>query len=255
MQVTTIIGLCLGIGGVLLGQVLEGGHLSSLFQLTAFTIVVGGTLGAVLVSTSSKQLALGIKLLPLAFKRENPKEAEIVLSDIVEAAQIARKESILALEQRLVRLKTPFMQSVFRFVIDGIEPATIKDVFENEIDLEEERLNAAAKVFLDAGGFAPTIGIIGAVLGLIHVMENLTDTTKLGSGIAVAFVATVYGVGLANLVLIPIGNKLRSVVREQMLIKEMILVGALGIVHGLNPLIIEEKLKSFLSDGSNRRRA
>jgi chemotaxis protein MotA len=154
------------------------------------------------------------------------------------------------LEKRLPHYHDLFMKNVFRFVIDGVEPGTIKDIFENEIYVEEERLLSGAKVYMDAGGFSPTVGIIGAVLGLIHVMENLTDTSKLGSGIAVAFVATVYGVGSANLIFIPLANKIKKKIKERSKTKEMILIGAISVLNGLNPYIIEEKMKAYLQDGS-----
>lgn len=246
MDLTTILGLVLGIGGILLGQVMEGGHVGSIMQLTAALIVIGGTFGAVLVGTPMADVKTALKLLRMAFFNAGGDDPEKIIKELLDAAQIARKESILSLEKKLSQFTNPYMQTIFRFVIDGVDSNTIRDIFENEIYLEEEHLNAGAKFYTDAGGYAPTIGIIGAVLGLIHVMENLSDTSKLGAGIAVAFVATVYGVGSANLILIPLGNKLKRKVKNQAQMKEMILVGALGIVSGLNPFIIEEKLRAYI---------
>jgi chemotaxis protein MotA len=246
MDISTILGLILGIGGILLGQVLEGGHIGSIMQLTAGMIVFGGTLGATFVSTPLEDLKTSVKLLKMAFGNNKGDDSEKVIKELLEAAQIARKESILSLEKKLSQFTNPYMQTIFRFVIDGVDSNTIRDIFENEIYLEEEHLMAGAKAYMDAGGFAPTIGIIGAVLGLIHVMENLSDTSKLGTGIAVAFVATVYGVGSANLILIPLANKLKRKIKVQAQMKEMILTGALGIVSGLNPFIIEEKLRAYV---------
>jgi chemotaxis protein MotA len=246
MDISTLLGLTLGIGGILLGQVMEGGHIGSIMQFTAAIIVLGGTFGAVLVSTPMEDVKTAAKLLKMAFFNSRGDDSEKIIKELLEAAQIARKESILSLEKKLSQFTNPYMQAIFRFVIDGVDSNTIRDIFENEIFLEEEHLNAGAKAYLDAGGFAPTIGIIGAVLGLIHVMENLSDTSKLGAGIAVAFVATVYGVGSANLILIPLGNKLKRKIKMQAQMKEMILTGALGIVSGLNPFIIEEKLRAFV---------
>lgn len=245
MDMITLIGLFLGIAGIVGGMLLEGGHLDSLIQLTAAIIVFGGTFGAVLVSTTKSDLKTAFSLMGLGFGDPDPNEAERVLGEIIEAAQIARKESILALEKQIQKFSHPFMQSVFRFVIDGVEPHVLRDMFEEQISIDEENQLAGAKVFADAGGFAPTIGIIGAVLGLIHVMSNLTDTSKLGAGIAVAFVATVYGVASANLLFIPLGNKIKRKIRKRVETKQMILEGALAIVGGLNPYIIEEKLKSY----------
>ncbi len=244
MDLSTWLGLLIGIGGILAGQVLEGGHIGSIVQGTAAIIVVGGTLGAVFVGAPMEDLKTGAGLMKLAFFGSHS-NVDKVITDLLEAAQTARKESILALEKNLSGFDSEYMQTVFRFVIDGIDAKTIKDIFEAEIYLEEEHRLAGAKIFMDAGGFSPTIGIIGAVLGLIHVMENLSDTSKLGSGIAVAFVATVYGVGLANLILIPMANKLKRKIKLETATKEMILAGALGVVGGLNPFIIEQKLRAY----------
>lgn len=251
MDLITVIGLVLAFGGILGGQVLEGGHISSIMQLTAFIIVMGGTLGAVCVATTMQDLKVGFGLLKLAFFDNKNDDAEEIVNQLIEAAQIARKESILALERRLSSFKNPFMQNVFRFVIDGVDPKTLREIFENELFMEEENLNAGAKIWADAGGFAPTVGIIGAVLGLIHVMENLADTSKLGSGIAVAFVATVYGVGSANLLFLPIGNKVKRKIKMQIEVKTMILEGAIGIMAGMNPFIIEQKLRGYLHHSGN----
>lgn len=250
MNFATWLGLAIGVTAILAGHVLEGGHVGSIVQGTAAVIVFGGTLGAVFVSHSREQLSLSVSLLKEALFG-SPNKREIIAREIIEAAILARKESILSIEKNLHAFSDHFTKTVFRFVIDGVEAATIREIFENEIDVEQERLLGGAKVFMDAGGFAPTIGIIGAVLGLIHVMENLTDTSKLGAGIAVAFVATVYGVGSANLIFIPLANKIRKRIKERSKTKEMILVGALGVLAGLNPYIIEEKLKIYLHDDTN----
>jgi chemotaxis protein MotA len=143
-------------------------------------------------------------------------------------------------------MSDPFLQNVIRSVVDGLDSQIIRAIYEKQIQLDEERLLAGAKVWMDAGGYAPTIGIIGAVLGLIQVMGNLTDTSKLGSGIAVAFVATIYGVGAANLIFIPLSNKLKKLVATEMKTKEMILEGGLSILSGLTPSLIEIKLKAFM---------
>ena len=244
MEITTWIGIVLGVGAILLGQVLEGGAVHSIVQGTAAIIVFGGTLGAVLVSHSLASIKLALRMSRDAFF--TPKDdRQLMGKQIIEAAQVARRDSILALEKSLPNYRDPFMKTVFRFVIDGVDPATIQDIFESEISVEEENNLTAAKVLMDAGGFAPTVGIIGAVLGLIHVMENLTDTSKLGGGIAVAFVATIYGVGSANLIFIPLANKVRKRVKDRSITKDMILAGALGVLGGLNPYIIEEKLRAY----------
>lgn len=248
MDVITLGGLVVAFGGIIGGMLIEGGHLNSIMQLTAAFIVLGGTIGAVLVGTTKADLIMGLKLLRLAFKEEDKTGPEQVLKELIATAQLARKESLLAIERKLTSFSHPFMQNVFRFVIDGLDAHALREIFEAKISIEEENELAGAKIFVDAGGYAPTVGIIGAVLGLIHIMGNLTDTSKLGSGIAVAFVATVYGVGLANLVCLPIGAKIKRRIRKQNEMKIMILEGAIGIMGGLNPYVIEEKLKAFVHD-------
>lgn len=246
MDRATIFGLMLGIGGILLGNFFEGGHVASLVQGTAFIIVMLGTMGAVMVSNKAKDINLGFKLFLESFKEQNL-NYERPINEILDCARIAKKETPLALEPRLSQLQSPILSDVLRNIIDGVDPKLTRQIFDNIIQKEEQRMLAAGKIWLDAGGFAPTIGIIGAVLGLIHVMGNLTDTSKLGSGIAVAFVATVYGVGSANLIFIPIGNKIKKNVHEVSRHKHMILDGALLIGSGLNAHLIEQKLLSYKS--------
>lgn len=250
MDMVTIFGLVVGVVGIVGGMVLEGGHVGSLVQATAAIIVLGGTAGAVLVSTTKEDLVTGLGLLKLGFGAKNGDDPEIVVKELVEAAMIARKDSVLALENRLEQFSSPFMRNVFRFVVDGVEPQVLRDIFEAKIDAEEENLLAGAKIYTDAGGFSPTIGIIGAVLGLIHVMENLTDTSKLGAGIAVAFVATVYGVASANLLFLPLGNKIKRKVKQQIEVKAMIIEGAVGVMTGLSPFVIEEKVRACLHENA-----
>ncbi len=248
----TLIGLVVGIGAILIGQVAEGGHVSSLLQGTAALIVFGGTLGAVLVSSTKYDLVMGYDMMKEAFKENDAHRPEEIIAEMTRATQLARKESILALEKNMKSFSHPYMKKVFRFVVDGADSKTLTEIFENEIYLEEQRLNGGAKVWMDAGGFAPTIGIIGAVLGLIHVMQNLSDTAGLGKGIAVAFVATVYGVGSANLIFFPIGNKIKKRIKDLSLQKELILNGAIAIVSGSNPAITHEKMNSYLNDRIER---
>ncbi len=246
MDRIAILGVFVGIFGILAGQMIEGGSVWSLVVLPAAFIVFLGTAGAVLVSATRADIVRGLRLLRLAFFESELPSASVVAKEITDAAITARKESILALEKKLSSFSHPFMRNVFKFVVDGVDPATIRDTFENEILLDEEEKLAGAKIWTDAGGYAPTIGILGAVLGLIHVMENLSDTSKLGAGIATAFVATVYGVGSANLIFIPIGNRIKRKVRQEIMIKELILHGAIGIVSGHTPYVIQEKVGSFV---------
>ncbi|MBK8204148.1 MAG: flagellar motor protein [Bdellovibrionales bacterium] len=245
MDLLTLLGLIVGVGGIVFGNAMEGGQTSSLLQLAAALIVFGGTLGATLVANTLDDVSSGLMLFLEAFKTDNTEELQSVAKEIVFSAQLARRESILAVENRLPKFNNNYMKNVFRFMIDGTDPAVLKDVFERDLEIEEARKFAGAKVWSDAGGFAPTIGIIGAVLGLIQVMANLTDTSALGQGIAVAFVATIYGVGSANLIFIPIANKIRRKVLRQIELKQIIIDGAVAILTELNPYIIEEKIRSY----------
>lgn len=244
MDIATIGGLVFALASILVGQALEGGHASSLMQLTAGIIVCGGTLGAVAVANPMKDFINGFKAAKLALK--NPKhDLGAIIHEISELAALARRDGVLALEQRLQSIEDPFMKRSVGFLVDGVDSAVARDALETEIFIEFEEGVVAAKVWEAGGGFAPTVGILGAVLGLIHVMENLSDPSKLGPGIAVAFVATVYGVGMANLVFLPIATKIKRRLNVEKERKTIIAEGVLSIQAGLNPRVIEEKLKSY----------
>ncbi len=246
MSKSTWFGLLIGLGAIFLGNLLEGGHVESLMQGTAFLIVFGGTIGAVMVSNPGRDLRLAVDLGKSAFREDSDEDALENIKDLVQCSRIAKKTSVVALEPEIKGFKDPFLKRVVRNVVDGIDPQVIRDTFEVEIQTEEDRLNAGAKVWADAGGFAPTIGIIGAVLGLIHIMGNLSDTSKLGGGIAVAFVATIYGVSFANLVFLPIGFKIKKKIQHRIHHRYLVLEGALLVNQGLATAIIEQKLKAYL---------
>ena len=209
MDITTIGGLILGVSAIIVGQMLEGGTIGSLIQPTAALIVFGGTAGAVVVSFPLNELISSIKLLLSKAVLNTKLNTEDLINEIVDYANRARKEGILSLENALEEIKDPIMFKGLRLVIDGVEPTLVRDLLETELGIFEEHVNQCGKVLEAAGGYAPTVGIIGAVLGLIHVMQNLSNPEALGGGIAVAFVATVYGVGAANLALIPLGTKIK----------------------------------------------
>ena len=246
-MINSWLGLIMGTGCILLGQLLEGGHINSLIQPTAALIVFGGTLGATLLSSSLGDFIAALRAIQKVLLGGNPDFGPLV-KEITGIATSARREGILGLEGQLGRIKNHFFAENLRHVIDGYDPAVLREMLEDRIGLEEEHKMAIAKVYETAGGFSPTVGILGAVLGLIHVMANLSDSSKLGSGIAVAFVATVYGVGLANLVLLPIGNKLKSIFHTEIMEMNLIASGLIGIQTGLNPRIIEERLQNLLGE-------
>lgn len=245
MELATWLGLLVGFGGILLGHIMEGGHSSSLMQLTAGIIVFAGTLGAVMVSHSTKNLRLALKLAKGVFFENDNKMRSAIIQELVTATRICKKDSLMALESRISSIADPFFKRIMRTLVDGIDPTIIREIYEIEIETEEEQLMSAAKVWTDAGGFAPTIGIIGAVLGLIHVMGNLSDTSKLGAGIAVAFVATIYGVVFANLLFLPIGNKIKKQIENHIRLRQMTLEGALMVSSGLSSAIVDQKVRAF----------
>lgn len=244
MDKTTIPGIAFSIGMILVGQKLEGGHASSLLQLTAFMIVIGGTMGAVLVSYPLAEVIGGIKAFKVALQ-EKPNDIVSLMAQLVDLATVARRDGVLALEGKLAEINDPFLKRALGFLVDGVEASVARNTLETEVSVEEEEGMVSAKFWGDFGALCPTVGVLGAVLGLIHVMENLDNPSALGPGIAVAFVATVYGVGVANLIALPVSNKIKRRVLLEKERKMLIAEGVLSIQEGLNPRILEEKLKSF----------
>ena len=244
MDILSIIGLIVGFGAILGGQFLEGGHIASLINGPACLIVLGGTVGSVMLQTPFRIFMNSIKMvLWIVFP---PKQhSEEAIGKIMEWSNIARKEGLLGLEDIAENETNHFAQKGLQLLVDGSEPEVIRRVLEVELDAKEYFGNQAAKVFENMGGYSPTIGIIGAVMGLIHVMQNLADPSKLGSGIATAFVATIYGVGLANLLFLPVAGKLKAQVHAQSQLYEMIIEGVISIAEGENPRNIETKLRGF----------
>ncbi|KAF0813044.1 Chemotaxis protein PomA [Andreprevotia sp. IGB-42] len=245
MDKISIAGLILGITAIVFGQWLEGGHIASLFQLTAFLIVMGGTIGAVMLQSRMDDFIAGVKMAKWVFVPPM-QDFRRVLTTLVNWGQHARRGGLLSLEAFIGSEKDPFVKRGLTMLVDGAEPETIRRALELDVDAFESRARAAAKIWESAGGYAPTIGILGAVMGLIHVMENLTDPGKLGAGIAVAFVATIYGVGSANLIFLPISNKLRHHINIEIRRREMLLEGLVSIANGENPRLLENKLAGFI---------
>jgi chemotaxis protein MotA len=246
MDIATPLGLVLGFGAIIVGVTLEGLHLSALVQPTAAMIVLGGTFGAAFVSFPlgvAIQAAKDIKKL-LA----GAEQFDQLIASLCDYAATARKNGILSLEQEIANISDDFLKKALSLAVDGLEPNDVRELMENEIAAEEEHSKMSAEFFEAAGGYAPTIGIIGAVLGLIHVMSNLEDTSKLGEGIAVAFVATIYGLITANIVCLPFATKIKGKIKEEILQREIIVSGVVSILSGENPRLIERKLRSFLGD-------
>jgi chemotaxis protein MotA len=247
MNSASIIGLILGIGAIVFGNSIEGGRINSIVQGSAALIVFGGTFGATFLSFSLRDIVYAARSLKQVFfdDRSLP-EDNFIIRDILELANKARRNGILSLEKELQNIRYAFFRRAVRLVIDGVDPRLLRKTLEQETDSLEEEQARAAKVFESAGGFAPTIGIIGAVLGLIHVMENLNSPSDLGSGIAIAFVATVYGVGSANLLFLPLAKKIMNGLRQEIYLREIITEGVLGVQSGKNPFYLREYLNSFV---------
>ena len=240
----TLGGLALAFGGILGGLLLEGGKLADLAQLTAAMIVLGGTLGAVMVTTPINALLGAARKISLVFFDRNQETAAVV-EEIIGYATKARKNGLVSLEEEAQAVDDPFLRKALNLAVDGTDLQEIRKMMELEIAVEEHRFEAEAKVYEAAGGYAPTIGIIGAVLGLIQVMKHLEDIKEVGAGIAVAFVATVYGVGTANIFFLPAAQKLRARAHSVMEMRELVLEGVIGIVEGLNPKLLRVKLEAF----------
>jgi len=243
----TLGGLLLGLGGIFLGLVLEGGNLGQVLQPTAAMIVFGGTLGAVLIQYPLSVVIKAIRQLANVFL-EPQDNARSTIDVLVKYANQARREGIISLDHELEGIHEPFLKRSLMLAVDGTEPQELRKIMELELDNQEEQEEKIAQVFESAGGFSPTIGIIGAVLGLIQVMQHLDKIDEVGKGIAVAFVATIYGVGAANLLLLPAAGKLKIRLRDEQVIREMTLEGVISILEGMNPHMLEAKLLGFLAE-------
>lgn len=245
MDLTSIIGLTLGMLAVFGGAILEGLPISAIVQPTAFIIVFGGAVGAIMLQSPQSDIIMALKELATIFLGVKEKPAEIA-EMMVNLALKARKEGILALQNDIGQIEDPFLKKGLELMTDGTDPQLLRDLLETELGFYEEEVTHASKVWEGFGAYTPTVGIIGAVLGLIHVMQNLNDPSKLGGGIAVAFVATVYGVAGANLLFIPFGGKVKGNRRTTIMTRAMMIEGVLAIQAGESPNFIGEKLKVFM---------
>jgi chemotaxis protein MotA len=244
-DMATILGIVLALGGIVGGLLLEKGSVKDIAQYTAAIIVFGGTMGAVLVNTPTRTLLSAVTSLKDVFFERAMHPVQII-DEILVFATKARKQGIVSLDQDAEAIADPFLQKAIRLAVDGSDLEELKGMMELEIELNEAHAEEAAKVFDSGGGYAPTIGIIGAVLGLIQVMKNLSNIEEVGHGIAVAFVATVYGVGLSNIFLLPAGAKIRGRAAMDRRLRELMLEGVVGIMEGSNPKMIRNKLSAYL---------
>ncbi|MBI1175085.1 MAG: flagellar motor protein [Sideroxydans sp.] len=246
MDKLSIAGLLVAVLGIIGGQLLEGGDPAFLMQGAAFLIVSCGTLGAVMLQCPSKIFVTGLKMGGWAFVPPELSKQKMVYQ-ITAWSSMARKDGVLALEQQVGMNSDPFLKKGLQLLVDGNSADSIREVLEVEINAFEHLRFSSARIWESAAGYSPTIGILGAVLGLVHVMQNLSEPAKLGDGIAVAFIATIYGVGLANLVFLPISNKLKLIVLDQVAQREMVVEGLCCIANGDNPRLIESKLQGYIT--------
>ena len=245
LDIATCGGLILAVGGIVGGLVLEGGSIREILQPNAALIVFGGTLGAVMVTTPLGVLKRAVRAMVSIFV-ERKQTPNAIIEEVIGYAAKARKNGIVSLEQDALQVEDPFLRKAIDLAVDGTDLQEIRKMMELEMSLDEQHGEMAAKVLEAAGGYSPTIGIIGAVLGLMQVMKNLANIDEVGRGIATAFVATIYGVAAANVFFLPVGGKIRARRQAGLLLKELMLEGVSGIVEGLNPKLIRTKLEAYL---------
>jgi chemotaxis protein MotA len=248
---STVSGIVIAVGGIGVGLMLDGGKLAQVLQPTAALIVIGGTIGAVMVQFPLRVVLQAFAQLKYVFFSSEP-ESDTLVQNLLRYAYKARKEGMLSLDGELAKIQDPFLKESLMLAIDGVNAVDLRKMMELQLDYQGEKEERIPKVFEAAGGFAPTIGIIGAALGLIQVMQRLQDINEVGKGIAVAFVATIYGVGSANLLFLPWAGKLRIRLRERQVIQEMTLEAVLAIVEGVNPRALELQLRSYLVKPARR---
>lgn len=245
----SFVGILLAVGGILAGLLLEGGNLGQVIQPTAAMIVFGGTLGAVMLQFPLATVVLAFRQLGSVFITPE-RDPQAVIRQLVGYAQKARREGIVSLDAELANIQDHFLKKSLMLAVDGTEPQELRKMMELELDNQAEYEEQVPQVFESAGGFAPTIGILGAVIGLIQVMQHLDKIDEVGRGIAVAFVATIYGVGSANLIYLPITGKMKLRIRDEQIMREMTLEGVASILEGMNPRMLETKLLGFLVEAN-----
>ena len=244
MDIATLIGLIAGAVAIIGGFLWEGGQITGLFQSTAALIVFGGTIAAILISYPMYRIRTIPAALRMAFRKSNHEASEWI-DDIVEMSMLARREGVLALEHKVMEHSNEFLKNGIQMVVDGTDQPVVQQIMELEIDAIEQKHDHYAKIFESAGAYAPTMGIIGTVMGLVQVLGSLTDPTELGPSIAVAFIATLYGVASANLIFLPIASKIRAKSEEETSTLEMLLEGILSVQNGENALLVRKKLETY----------
>ena len=247
MDFAAVLGTFMGFAFILTGMIMEGGNIGQILQITAAFIVIGGTSGAVFLSFPISDFKIAFSLLKTVYFNEVPNMDKLI-AEIVDYSQKARKEGVIILEKEAKKASDPLLGLGLEAVADGADPSLVREMMENQLARLEDKVQTGAKVYESAGGYAPTLGIIGAVMGLIQVMQNLSDPSKLGAGIAVAFVATIYGLFLANLVTIPYSTRIKQKYQKIFIAKEIIISGVLSIQAGESPALIERKLETYLLD-------
>lgn len=253
MDKASIAGVLLAIVGIIAGLLMEGGNLGQILQPTAAIIVVGGTLGAVLLQFPLATVLEAFRSLAHVFAAPRKQNDELIQM-LLSFANKARHEGVVSLDTDLQAIKDPFLKRSLMLAVDGTEPSDLRKIMRVSLDSAMESEDRLPAVFESAGGFSPTIGILGAVLGLIQVMQHLENMQEVGRGIAVAFVATIYGVGLANLFFLPSAGKMRIRIRDGQLRREMMLEGVVSILEGMNPRMLEVKLAGFIEDAGREKK-
>jgi len=245
MDKSSIGGVVLAIAGILAGLLMEGGHLSQILQPTAALIVFGGTLGAVLLQFPLATVAAAFRRIAHLFAAPRKHDDQLIRL-LVGFANKARRNGVVSLDADLETIQDPYLKQAVMLAVDGTEPSDLRRIMQVSLESSSENEERLPAVFESAGGFSPTIGILGAVLGLIQVMQHLDNIAEVGRGIAVAFVATIYGVGIANLFFLPMAGKMRIRLRDDVKRREMMLEGVISILEGMNPRMLEVKLSGFL---------
>lgn len=245
MEITFLGGILLALISMVVAFLLDGGKILALVKPTAAMIVFGGTIGATIVSFTMSEIKTIPKLMTIIMFQKLPDEI-LLIDQIVGLADKVRREGLLYLENQLPQIEDGFMRKGIQLVVDGTDPELVRQILETEIYSIQERHHTGASIFEAAGGYAPTMGIIGTVMGLVHVLSNLESPETLGPSIALAFIATLYGIGSANILWLPIAGKLTNMSKKEIMLRELMLEGIISIQAGYNPILIRERLSAFL---------